>query len=109
MRVARTSDHLEREVKLGVWPGFRLPALDGVLDGLAAVAGADARLEANYFDTPDLRLARAGVTLRRRSGEGWTLKLPTGEGTSEMLSRRELTAGGGLGEEDGAIPEELST
>ena len=26
-------------------------------------------------DTPDLRLARWGVSLRRRAGEGWTLKL----------------------------------
>jgi hypothetical protein len=34
-----------------------------------------------YFDTSDLRLLRAGVTLRRRTGgpdEGWHLKLPAG-------------------------------
>ncbi len=104
MRVARTSDHLEREVKLGVWPGFRLPALDGVLDGLAAVAGADARLEATYFDTPDLRLARSGVTLRHRSSEGWTLKLPTGDEKGAMLSRRELTVVG----DDATVPAELA-
>ncbi|MDQ3355083.1 MAG: CYTH and CHAD domain-containing protein [Actinomycetota bacterium] len=103
------SSQVEREVKLGVWPGFRLPELDDLGDGLHAVERPARDLDATYYDTPDLRLARAGVTLRRRSGEGWTLKLPTGEGTSEMLSRRELTAGGGLGEEDGAIPEELST
>ncbi|WP_394613239.1 CHAD domain-containing protein [Lentzea sp. JNUCC 0626] len=39
-------------------------------------------LEATYFDTDDYRLARAGVTLRRRVGgtdEGWHLKLPAGE------------------------------
>ncbi|MDQ2706260.1 MAG: CYTH and CHAD domain-containing protein [Actinomycetota bacterium] len=38
-------------------------------------------LDAVYFDTPDLRLLRAGVTLRRREGghdEGWHLKLPVG-------------------------------
>lgn len=38
-------------------------------------------LEAVYFDTPDLRLLRNGVTLRRRTGghdEGWHLKLPAG-------------------------------
>ena len=32
-----------------------------------------------YYDTPDLRLFRWGITLRRRSGgpdEGWHLKLP---------------------------------
>ena len=39
-------------------------------------------LDATYFDTPDLRLIRAGITLRHRTGEGdggtgaWTLKLP---------------------------------
>ena len=38
-------------------------------------------LVAVYYDTDDLRLARAGVTLRYRTGDagdaGWTLKLPT--------------------------------
>jgi CHAD domain-containing protein len=39
------------------------------------------QLEAVYFDTPDLRLLRARVTLRRREGghdEGWHVKLPAG-------------------------------
>ena len=38
-------------------------------------------LSAIYFDTEDLRLARSGITLRRRSGgsdDGWHLKLPAG-------------------------------
>src|SRR4051794_32661759 len=38
-------------------------------------------LSAVYFDTEDLRLARSGVTLRRRTGgsdDGWHLKLPAG-------------------------------
>ena len=98
------SDHMEREVKLGVWPGFRLPELDGVLDGLSAVAGADARLDATYHDTPDLRLARSGVTLRHRSAEGWTLKLPAGQDSEGMLSRRELTVSG----DDASVPAELA-
>jgi inorganic triphosphatase YgiF len=50
--------------------------------GLDAGAGAEQlQLEAVYFDTSDLRLLRAGVTLRRRVGgsdEGWHLKLPAG-------------------------------
>jgi len=37
--------------------------------GLATGRGAEEQiLEAMYFDTVDLRLARAGVTLRRREG-----------------------------------------
>ena len=45
-------------------------------------------LEATYFDTDDYRLARAGVTLRRRVGgddEGWHLKLPAGEDTRQEV------------------------
>ena len=39
------------------------------------------RLAATYFDTADLRLAAAGLTLRRRTGgddAGWHLKVPAG-------------------------------
>ena len=45
-------------------------------------------LEATYFDTGDYRLARAGVTLRRRTGgsdEGWHLKLPAGEDSRQEV------------------------
>jgi len=55
------------------------------LDGLPGVATVDGprrhELEAVYFDTDDLRLARARITLRRRTGgtdAGWHLKLPAG-------------------------------
>lgn len=45
-----------------------------------------------YFDTPDLRLARSGVSVRHRAGDGtgWTVKLPEGE-EGPALVRRELT------------------
>ena len=39
------------------------------------------QLAATYFDTADLRLAAAGLTLRRRTGgedAGWHLKVPAG-------------------------------
>ncbi|HEY6423069.1 MAG TPA: CYTH and CHAD domain-containing protein [Pseudonocardiaceae bacterium] len=57
--------------------------------GVAAATGPDEQdLEALYFDTADLRLLGAGVTLRRRRGgsdEGWHLKLPTGKDSREEL------------------------
>jgi CHAD domain-containing protein len=91
----RVKEALEREVKLGVWPGFELPALDDLPNGLAPTKLRTRRLEATYYDTPDARLARAGASLRFRSGDGtgWTLKLPGDDGPSDdgALSRRELT------------------
>src|SRR3954471_2794961 len=71
---------------------FELPPLtelmagtDGRRDGeVAPVVEGELvrhRLEATYFDTPDLRLATAGLTLCRRSGgddAGWQLEVPAG-------------------------------
>ena len=52
-------------------------------------------METVYYDTPDLRLARWGVSLRRRAGEGWTLKLAPPPSTpgkpGAVLERDELT------------------
>ncbi len=90
---------LEREVKLGAGPAFRLPDLSGVVEGAVATPVETLRLETVYYDTPDLRLARWGVSLRRRSGEGWTLKLPplpAGSGRpAVVLERDELVFQGG--------------
>jgi CHAD domain-containing protein len=84
-----TSGHLEVETKYDVGDGFAVPDLTG-LDGVATVdAPVEHELEAVYFDTADLRLLRARVTMRRRTGggdAGWHLKLPAG------AARRELHA-----------------
>jgi CHAD domain-containing protein len=67
-----------------------LPSLSEV-PGVAAVREEPARsLDALYYDTPDLRLAAAGITLRYRTGDGpgedgWHLKLPLGGDTREEL------------------------
>ena len=63
---------LERELKLRAGEGFELPDLGGEeLEPRVFVS--------TYYDAPDLRLARAGVTLRHRTENGrglWQLKLP---------------------------------
>ncbi|OLB91628.1 MAG: hypothetical protein AUI15_22630 [Actinobacteria bacterium 13_2_20CM_2_66_6] len=86
---------IEREVKLGAGPAFHLPDLAGVIDGVAVGPSETVRLETVYYDTPDLRLARWGVSLRHRAGEGWTLKLatpPSAPGKpAAVLERAELT------------------
>ena len=84
----------ERELKLAVPPGFKLPELPG--DPL----GPDT-FTSTYHDTADRALARARITLRRRvqNRRGlWQLKLP-GEG-----ERLELELPGG----PGAPPHELA-
>jgi CHAD domain-containing protein len=84
---------LEREVKLSVGPDFALPPLP--------VEATPRDLRAVYFDTSDHRLARRGVTLRRRLEDGrdvWQLKLPAAGGRIEV----ECDADGA------AIPDELA-
>ncbi|WP_117213891.1 CYTH and CHAD domain-containing protein [Allorhizocola rhizosphaerae] len=65
---------LEDELKFDVAESFVLPKIKGL------VPRKSKALTATYFDTSDLRLARAGATLRYRVGdeEPWTVKLPTG-------------------------------
>ena len=80
----------ETEAKYDAPAGAGLPRLDR-LPQVAAVSGPDQqRLDAEYYDTDDLRLLRAGITLRQRSGgndAGWHLKLPPGHGTRREIRR----------------------
>jgi CHAD domain-containing protein len=89
---------LEREVKLAAWGGFTLPVLDDLGDGITVAALKTKKLDATYYDTRDLRLARAGVSLRHRLGDEppWTVKLPDGEG-GPIMSRREIPFEGPAG------------
>lgn len=68
--------------------GTAVPALDHV-DGVAAMSPpAEDELDAIYYDTDDLRLIRAGITLRERTGgddAGWHLKLPKGADTRDEI------------------------
>jgi inorganic triphosphatase YgiF len=64
----------EHEFKFLVPDDFEMPALDDVCarDGDTVVEQT-----ATYYDTHDLRLARAGASLRFRDDDGWTVKLPS--------------------------------
>ncbi|MGZ8763715.1 MAG: CYTH and CHAD domain-containing protein, partial [Acidimicrobiia bacterium] len=53
-------------------------------------------LQATYFDTDDLRLARAGASLRYRNHDGWTVTLP-GVVVDGMLVRGEHRIDGRVG------------
>lgn len=79
----------EVEIKYDVDSDFELPPLAGLVaghNGVAPVVEGEAvtqHLEATYFDTRDHRLARAHLTLRRRTGgadAGWHLKVPGPDG-----------------------------
>jgi CHAD domain-containing protein len=78
--------HHEIERTYSPHPGVDLPDL-ATLSGVERVA--EPRVDimtATYFDTADLALARAGVSLRRRTGgtdAGWHLKVPSGDGRDE--------------------------
>lgn len=76
--IERKFDAAERDV---------LPILAGVSGVGGQIGPQEQVLDAVYFDTDDLRLARVGVTLRRRSGgadAGWHLKLPRGGSRDEL-------------------------
>ena len=71
----------ETERKYELQPGMQPPSLTDLPMVATETDAGEQALEAEYYDTADLRLIRAGVTLRRRRGgsdAGWHLKLPVG-------------------------------
>ena len=84
----------EQEQKYSVHGLFVMPDLTDPSVGLVAAQPRPAQtLRAVYYDSPDLRLARDGITLRHRTGDGdarWTLKLPAGETGEPGLVRDEI-------------------
>lgn len=108
--MAKLTGMLEEERKYEVGGQFPVPDLTPCLpEGGRVVELPPATLTATYFDTADLRLARAGASLRFRRGETparpasanlsgppgngsapspWTVKLPTGSpGIRHEISR----------------------
>jgi CHAD domain-containing protein len=94
----------ETERKYDVPETFDLPALVGTA-GIAAVGDAETHdLDATYFDTDDLTLAKNRRTLRRRTGgtdAGWHLKTP---GTGSSRTEHRLPLGG----DPDQVPAELT-
>jgi CHAD domain-containing protein len=93
----------ETEIKYEAGAGVPLPAFDVLPQVAGTRQAATEQLDAEYFDTADLHLIRAGITLRRRRGghdAGWHLKLPAGPHT-----RREIRLP--LGRSRTRVPDEL--
>ena len=87
---------IERELKLEAGPGFDLPDLTEVADGLPVATLPPETLVATYYDTEDLVLLRSGITVRYRTGDDdpiWTVKLPA-KGADSFLARREVECKG---------------
>ena len=87
-----TTARVEHELTLLAPQDFELPAMAGALPGLTDGPQVHTELDATYYDTKTLALARAGVTLRYRSGEPgptWTVKLP-GRIAGSSLTRLEV-------------------
>ena len=101
----KLTEHLETESKFDVGTDFVVPDLSGVAGGSGVTEPEVRLLAAHYYDTEDLRLITAKVTLRRRTGgsdAGWHLKLPAG-----AASRRELQAP--LGDEAAGVPPQIAS
>jgi inorganic triphosphatase YgiF len=99
------SSLIETEHKYDVDTDFAFPDLAGLAPGVVAAPPEVQRLAATYFDTNDLRLAGAHITLRRRTGgsdAGWHVKLPVSSDT-----RRELHFP--LGPATGTVPSRVAT
>ncbi|ACP33333.1 CYTH and CHAD domain-containing protein [Corynebacterium aurimucosum] len=78
---------LEIEAKFAVDEATPMPDLTQ-LDEVSRVAETHHHsLSAIYYDTEDLRLTHAKITLRRRTGgndDGWHIKIPGAEGRTEI-------------------------
>ncbi|MGI5213607.1 CHAD domain-containing protein [Plantactinospora sp. CA-290183] len=82
---------MEEERKYEVGADFALPDLSAAVPPGGRVCELpELTLTATYLDTADLRLARAGVSLRHRRGDDlpWTVKLPADSpGVRHEISR----------------------
>lgn len=90
----RPEVHAEVERKLDLGEDLPLPSVQQIPGVTEVAAPVSHELEAVYYDTPQLALAAADITLRRRLGgddAGWHLKLPV---APEHRQEVRLPAGG---------------
>jgi CHAD domain-containing protein len=90
------SEPEERELKFTPPADFDASTLTAVVPDLTADEPQTRHLRAVYYDTTDLRLARAGASLRHRDDDGWTVKLP--RPSDVALVRAELHVDGPPGD-----------
>lgn len=85
--MADTKREIERKYEAS--PDTRLPD-PGRVPGVSSVVDKGVvELDAVYYDTADLRLAAASITLRHRTGgsdAGWHLKLPVAPGVRDEIA-----------------------
>ena len=89
----QTQSEVERTFEVD--DAFAVPTLSGVQGVGSLGPPVDLALDSAYVDTADLRLAAAGITLRRRTGgtdAGWHLKLPV-DNDERLELRAPLGAG----------------
>ncbi len=94
----------ERETKLLIDPDVPFPPIEELLAEFGEQATETVAQTATYFDTADLRLTREGVSLRFRSDDGWTIKIPKAD-AGDGLSRDEQAFGAEVGDPPAAALE----
>jgi CHAD domain-containing protein len=100
----RTGPHTEIESKFDVTAEFVVPPFGGLEHVVGVGEPVELHLDATYYDTADLRLAHAGVALRRRTGgvdDGWHLKM------AQTLDER-LEIHRPIGRDETRVPDALS-
>src|SRR6202012_1639432 len=110
-QVFMVTDTREIELKYEAGPDAVLPPLEDLPQVASEDGPAEQKLEAEYYDTEDLRLLRAGVTLRRRRGghdSGWDLKLAARAQTRRGGRQTRRETGMPLGRAGRTVPAELA-
>lgn len=84
----KPTEQREREIKFDVPDeDWVLPELSGLIPPGGSLTRHAVSLESTYYDTDDLSLLKARLTLRRRTGDddtGWHLKVPAGNARTEI-------------------------